>query len=79
MWPLGRSQYQQIRDLLETFMATTQEQLDALTDAINQGVAELRDEIQRLSSVPPEDVDFTRLQAIADALAGDNIPAAPEA
>ena len=60
-------------------MATTQEQLDTLTDAINTGVQELRDEIQRLSSVPPEEVDFTRLQAIADALAGDNIPAAPEA
>lgn len=64
---------------MEELMSENQDRLDALTDAVNTGVQELRDEINRLASLPPEEVDFSRLQAIADGLAGDNIPAAPEA
>ena len=62
---------------MEIIMSENQDKLDALTAAVNNGVQELRDEINRLASLPPEQVDFTQLQAIADALAGDNIPAAP--
>lgn len=63
---------------MEESMATLQEQLDALTTAVSAGVTELRDEIARLAALPAgEPVDFAVLQGIADALAGDNIPAAP--
>jgi hypothetical protein len=58
-------------------MSEVQDQLDTLTTAVQSGVQELRDEINRLASLPPEQVDFSRLQAIADALGSDNIPAAP--
>lgn len=62
---------------VRTGMSEVQDRLDALTTQVETGVQELRDEIARLASLPPEQVDFSRLQSIADALAGDNIPAAP--
>lgn len=62
---------------LEAMMSETQDKLDALTDSVNTGVAELKAEIDRLAALPAEQVDFTQLQALADRLASDNIPAAP--
>lgn len=75
---MTRAQFHARFDKLEEIMATTQEQLDSLTDAVQTGVAELKTEIDRLAAIPAgEPVDFTKLQALADSLAADNIPAAP--
>ena len=73
-----KGQIAALTEKMEESMATLQEQLDALTTAVSTGVQELRDEIARLDALPAgETVDFSKLQGIADALAGDNIPAAP--
>ena len=73
-----KGQIATLTEKMEVAMATLQEQLDTLTGAVAAGVSELRDEIARLAALPAgEPVDFTALQGIADALAGDNIPAAP--
>lgn len=58
-------------------MTTAQDFVNELTSRISSGVQELRDEIRRLASLPPEQVDFSGLIAIADGLAADNIPADP--
>ena len=67
-------QIRALRTEMRTAMATTQEQLDTIVSAIATGVQELRDEITRLAAANPA-VDFTAAQALADALASDNIPA----
>ena len=63
-----------LRTEMRKGMASTQEQLDSIVAQIKQGVEELRTEIARLAAANPA-VDFTDAQALADALATDNIPA----
>lgn len=57
-------------------MAGQQDAVNEVTAAINSGVEELYAEIQRVSAENPG-VDLSGLQAIAERLKGDNIPAAP--
>lgn len=64
----------EMRTAMTEAAATQQQQLDTIVAAITQGVTELRDEIARLAEANPA-VDFTAAQALADALATDNIPA----
>lgn len=70
-------QVELLREEMRAAMATNQEQLDALTAAVTTGIQELSDEIARLAALPPEAIDFTNLQAIADRLAGDAFPSPP--
>lgn len=67
---------EQLTNMEERIMAGQQDAVDQITAAINQGVEELNTEIQRLGQANPA-VDLSGLQAIADRLASDNIPAAP--
>lgn len=64
-------------DRIERMIMTQQEAFDAQFDRVQSGVQELRDEIARLAALPAgETVDFSRLTALADNLATDNVPAA---